>query len=100
MEYLVLSLLFATLGNICVKLSSGFRQWLPSVASFVLIGCCLYFLKLSVRSIEIGVAYAIWSGVSIAATTLFGILLFKEKTRKRKFIFIGLIIIGVVILQG
>ncbi|WP_232324794.1 DMT family transporter [Halobacillus mangrovi] len=96
--YLILSLLFATLGNICVKLSSGFRRFLPSTASFGFIGLCLYFLTLSVETLEIWIAYAVWSGVSIAATTLFGIFLFNEEASRKKFISIGLIIIGVIIL--
>jgi small multidrug resistance pump len=98
MGYLLVSLILATLGNICVKLSAGFRRIFPSAASFVLIGLCLYFLTLSVKTIEIGIAYALWSGVSIAATTLAGILLFNEKASKRKFLSIGLIIAGVLIL--
>ncbi|MGR3762864.1 DMT family transporter [Rossellomorea sp. NS-SX7] len=100
MGYLILSLIFAAIGNICVKLSSGFHRWLPSTAAFVLIGACLYFLTLSVQTMEVGVAYAIWSGVSIAATTLFGIFFFKEKADVRKFIFVGLIILGVLVLQS
>ncbi|MBN9654082.1 multidrug efflux SMR transporter [Halobacillus sp. GSS1] len=99
MGYLILSLVFATIGNISVKLSSGFKRIIPSITAFVFIGACLYFLTLSVQTIEVGIAYAIWSGVSIMATTIFGILLFNEKASRRKFLFIILIILGVMIIK-
>ncbi|QST01019.1 multidrug efflux SMR transporter [Pontibacillus sp. ALD_SL1] len=99
MGYLVLSLVLATMGNISVKLSSGFQRLFPSVTSFVFIGACLYFLTMSVQTIEVGVAYAIWGGASIVATTLFGILLFNERASGKKFIFISFIVLGIVIIK-
>ncbi|WLR47379.1 multidrug efflux SMR transporter [Halobacillus litoralis] len=99
MGYLILSLVFATIGNISVKLSYGFQRVFPSITAFVFIGACLYFLTLSVQTIEVGIAYAIWSGVSIMATTIFGILLFNEKASRRKFLFISFIILGVMIIK-
>ncbi|MCA1055852.1 multidrug efflux SMR transporter [Rossellomorea aquimaris] len=99
MGYLFLSLVLAAAGNLSVKLSEGFRKRLYSVASFVLIGLCLYFLSLSVRTMEIGIAYAIWSGSSIAITALFGLLFFNEKANPAKFIYIGFVIVGIVILK-
>ncbi len=98
MIYLILALLFSILGSIAVKQSAGFKRKLPGISAFFLFGLCIYFLTLSVQTIEIGLAYAIWSGGSIAGTTVAGILLFNEKTTKRKMISITLIMIGVVLL--
>ncbi|MGB8001279.1 MAG: multidrug efflux SMR transporter [Anaerobacillus sp.] len=98
MIYLSLSLIFSIIGSIAVKQSAGFKRRFPSISAFFLFGLCIYFLTLSVQTIEIGFAYAIWSGGSIAGTTVAGIILFNEKATKRKFLSITLIIIGVVIL--
>ncbi|WLR52044.1 SMR family transporter [Bacillus tianshenii] len=87
MSYFILALLLASLGNISVKLSCGFQRILPSISVFVLFGCCIYFLTLSVQFIEIGVAYAVWSGVSIAATTVAGILFFSRRGRQEEIYF-------------
>ena len=99
MGYLVLSLVLATIANISVKFSSGFERLFPSITSFLFFGACLYFLTISVQTIEVGIAYAIWGGVSIMATTLFGILLFNERASSKKFLFISFIILGIIIIK-
>ncbi|MCA0172625.1 DMT family transporter [Bacillus sp. RAR_GA_16] len=98
MIYLFLALAFSIIGSISVKRSAGFTKKIPGITAFFLFGLCIYFLTLSVQSIEIGLAYAIWSGGSIAGTTLAGLLFFNEKATRRKIISIGLIMIGVVLL--
>ena len=98
MGFLLLSLLFSIAGSISVKQSAGFQKIIPGITSFIFFGLCIYFLTLAVETVEIGIAYAIWSGVSIAGTTFAGILLFNEKASKRKFLSIALIVVGVVIL--
>ncbi|WP_283152553.1 DMT family transporter [Guptibacillus hwajinpoensis] len=98
MIFLILALAFSIIGSITVKLSAGFTLKIPGISSFILFGLCIYFLTLSVQSIEIGLAYAIWSGGSIAGTTIAGLILFNEKATRRKFLSIAFIIIGVVIL--
>ncbi|MFG6115829.1 DMT family transporter [Halobacillus sp. MO56] len=97
--YLIISLIFSTIGNISVKLSEGFTRKLPSIGVFVFFTLCIYYLTLSIQYLEISIVYAIWSGVSVAATTLMGILIFRESANARKIISILLIIIGVVSLE-
>ncbi|MFD2923949.1 DMT family transporter [Halobacillus naozhouensis] len=96
---LTISLIFAVLGNTSVKLSQGFYKRMPSFGSFLFYGFCIYFLTLSVQHIEVSIAYAIWSGVTIAATTLIGILFFNESINKRKVSSVLLIIAGVLVLH-
>ncbi|WP_018924614.1 DMT family transporter [Salsuginibacillus kocurii] len=98
--FLVISLVFALFGNLMVKLSYGFTQRLPSISAFLLFGFCIYFLTRAVQFLEIGVAYAVWSGAMVAATTVIGIVFFSEKVDKRKVSSIGLIIVGVVLLKA
>ncbi|WP_273853461.1 DMT family transporter [Guptibacillus spartinae] len=98
MIYLTLALVFSIIGSVSVKRSAGFTKKIPGITAFFLFGLCIYFLTLSVQSIEIGLAYAIWSGGSIAGTTLAGILLFNEKATRRKIFSIAVILIGVILL--
>lgn len=97
--FLTISLIFAVLGNTSVKLSQGFHKRMPSLGVFLFFGFCIYFLTLSVKDIEVSIAYGIWSGVSIASTTIIGILFFKESVNKRKIISILLIMVGVLVLH-
>ncbi|MYL64466.1 QacE family quaternary ammonium compound efflux SMR transporter [Bacillus hwajinpoensis] len=98
MIHLILALAFSIIGSIAVKRSAGFTKKIPGLAAFFLFGLCIYFLTLSVQFIEIGLAYAIWSGGSIAGTTIAGLLIFNEKATRRKFFSIALIMVGVVLL--
>ncbi|KAB8135751.1 multidrug efflux SMR transporter [Gracilibacillus oryzae] len=97
--FLTISLVFAVIGNMSVKLSQGFQRRLPSVGVFLFYGFCIYFLTLSIQHIEVSVAYAIWSGVTIMATTVIGILFFNEKINMRKLSSIVIILVGVLVLH-
>ena len=66
------------------------------IVSFIL---ALIALSQSVKSLEIGVVYAIWSGVGITLITLIGLLFFHESISFAKLFFIALIVIGVIGLQ-
>ena len=83
-----------------LKLSDGFRNlgW----GGVVVVGYAISFYALSValRSIPLGVVYAVWSGVGTAAIVLIGFVLFREMLDAVKLAGIGLIIIGVVMLNG
>ena len=71
----------------------------PSI--IVLIGYMLafYFLSLTLDTIPIGIAYAIWSGVGVASITLVSIFAFDQKIDLSAVIGIGLIITGVIVLR-
>jgi small multidrug resistance pump len=66
MFYLILAILMEVTGTTCVKLSEGFTRLFPSVLIFVFYGSSLGFLGLALKVVDLGVAYAVWSGVGIA----------------------------------
>jgi small multidrug resistance pump len=68
----------------------------------VVVGYAISFYALSVtlKSIPLGVVYAIWSGVGTAAIVVIGYFLFREVLDMVKLAGIGLIIVGVVLLNG
>lgn len=94
--YLIFAILFEVSGTTCMKFSEGFKHVVPSAAMFVLYLTSLGFLTLALRSIEVGTAYAIWSGVGTALIAAIGIYFFKESATAAKFFFIALIIVGAV----
>lgn len=94
--YLFLAIIFEISGTTCMKLSQGFTRLVPSLAMFILYGLCFTFLTISLKKIEVSVAYAIWSGVGTVSITLIGIILFKESSSLIKLISIALITIGVI----
>lgn len=97
--YLLAGIVFEVIGTTFLKLSDGFSETLPSTLCIIFFVAALFMLSQSVKSIEIGVVYAIWSGVGIALITLIGAVFFHEVLSYSKIIFIGVIIVGVVGLQ-
>ena len=82
-----------------LKSTEGFTKPIPSI--IVLIGYCaaFYFLSLTLDTISIGVAYAIWSGVGVATITVVSYFLYDQKIDIAGILGIGLIIAGVIVLR-
>lgn len=83
-----------------LKLSDGFSRLAPSVVVVVGYAISFWAMSISLRSIPLGVVYAIWSGVGTAAIVLIGYLMFHEVLDAVKLGAIGLIVIGVILLNG
>ena len=86
--------------TVSLKLSDGFSKPIPSVVVVLGYAVSFYALAMSLRSIPLGVVYAIWSGVGTAAIVVIGYFLFREALDTVKLAGMGLIIIGVVLLIG
>jgi small multidrug resistance pump len=97
--YLTLAILSEVTATSFLKSSDGFTKFWPSV--IVVVGYCLafYFLSLTLDTIPIGVAYAIWSGVGIASLAVISVLFFDQKIDTAAVFGMGLIIAGVVVLR-
>lgn len=79
-----------------MKLSEGFTRAGPSVMILVFYAISLFLLTLSMRSIDVSVAYAIWSGLGTALIAAIGILWFGEPATALKLVSLVLIVAGVV----
>ena len=97
--YLTVAIVCEVIATSALKSSEGFTRLLPSVAVVVGYGAALYFLSLTLRTIPVGVAYAVWSGVGVVLITVVGWLVFKQELDMPAFIGIGLIASGVVVLN-
>ncbi len=97
--YLVLAIVAEVIATSALKASMGFTRPLPSVVVVVGYGLAFYLLSLVLRTLPVGVAYAIWAGLGIVLVTLVGIVFFAEKPDLPAVIGISLIVAGVVMLQ-
>jgi small multidrug resistance pump len=83
-----------------LKLSDGFTRIGWAAVVVVGYGISFYAMSVALRSIPLGVVYAVWSGIGTAAIVLIGFVLFREVLDAVKLAGIGLIIVGVVMLNG
>lgn len=97
--YLALAIVGELIGSSLLKASEGFTKPLPTIGVVVAFVGCFFFLSLSLKSIPLNTAYAIWSGVGIVATTIISVLIWKEKINTASITGIILILVGVVILN-
>lgn len=94
--YLTLAIVTEVAGITSMKLSAGFTQLTPSLLIFIFYGLSLAFLTLSLKRLEIGFAYAIWSALGTLLIFLVGICFFHETITVLKTVSLGCIIIGVI----
>jgi small multidrug resistance pump len=96
---LALTIVLEVAGTTFMKLSNGLTQLWPSIGVFVCYAAALAGLTLALKSIELSIAYAIWSGAGTALTAAIGILWFKEPATALKILSLALVVAGVVGLQ-
>jgi small multidrug resistance pump len=99
--WILLSLAIATeiAATTALKASDGFSRLGPSLV--VVAGYVLSFVLLAraLKSLDVGVTYAIWSGVGTAVIAVLGVILFHESLSPMKVVWLAVIIIGVIGLQ-
>ncbi len=79
-----------------LKYSQGFTKIIPSIFTILGMIASFYFLSLALKSLPLGTAYAIWTGIGTVGTVIAGIILFKEPIEIIRLICIGFIVVGIV----
>lgn len=97
---LLLAIASEVIGTTALRVSEGFTKPLPSLVVVVGYATTFYLLSLTLKSIPIGTAYAIWAGLGTAAMALVGVLVWREQFDLARAIGIALIIAGVVVLNA
>ena len=97
--YLMLAILAEVVATSFLKSSEGFTRWGPSAIVVTGYGAAFFFLSLTLRSIPVGIAYAVWSGVGIVLVTGVAWLMHGQKLDLAGIVGMALIILGVVILN-
>ena len=100
--YLALSIAIISeiFGTTMLKLSDGFSSVLPSIGVVIGMGLAFYSLSISLRTIPLSHAYAIWSGAGTALTAIIGILIWNDPFNLLTGISLIIIIGGLVLLNS
>jgi quaternary ammonium compound-resistance protein SugE len=94
--YLFLAGLFEVGWAIGLKYTEGFSRFVPSVLTVAAMALSLAFLGLALRTLPVGTAYAIWTGIGAVGTAALGIYLFSEPATAARLACIGVIVAGIV----
>jgi len=87
--------LFEVAWAIGLKYSNGFTKLWPSVFTIVTMITSMGLLSFTVKSLPVGTAYAVWTGIGAVGTAILGIILFNESREFLRIFFILLIIAGI-----
>ena len=97
--YLAIAIAGEIIGTTALKASDGFTRLGPSVLVVAGYGIAFCMLAQVLRTIPLGIAYAIWSGVGVAAVTVIGWAMYGQRLDLTALLGIGLIVAGVVVLN-
>jgi small multidrug resistance pump len=86
-------------GTFSLKLSEGLSRAGPTLMVVVFYGLSFYLLSLVLRRMDVGVAYAVWSGLGTALVAIVGVALFGEEMTAARALALALIIAGVMLLN-
>ena len=79
-----------------LKYTDGFTRPWPTAATLVAMVGSVVLLAIAVRTLPLGTAYAVWTGIGTAGAVLLGIVLFNEPATLARLFFVGLIVTGIV----
>lgn len=93
--YLIIAGLHEIAWAVGLKYTDGWTRPLPSIITGGLMILSFYFLSLAVKSLPIGTAYAVWTGIGTVGAAIIGILFFAEPKNFARILCIFLIIAGI-----
>jgi quaternary ammonium compound-resistance protein SugE len=79
-----------------MKLSEGFTKVGYSVATFVGMIVSFYFLSLATKTLPLGTAYAVWTGIGAVGAVIVGVIFFKEQISLPRIFFILCLLVGII----
>lgn len=98
--YLSIAIILEVIATNFLKTSDGFTKLVPSLIVAIGYGGAFFFLSLVLKTIPVGVAYAIWAGAGIALVTIVASIVFKQTPDLPAMIGIALIILGVITIKA
>nr|WP_133649453.1 multidrug efflux SMR transporter [Paraburkholderia flava] len=96
---LAIAIVAEVIATSALRASEGFTRLVPAVVVLIGYGISFYCLSLTLRSLPVGIVYAIWSGVGIVLITLVAIVLYKQVPDLPAIIGLALIVAGVIVLN-
>jgi quaternary ammonium compound-resistance protein SugE len=79
-----------------LKYTDGFRRTVPTVLTLLSMGASIGLLGMAVRTLPIGTAYAVWTGIGAAGTVIAGMILLGEPVNTGRVVCVALILCGIV----
>ena len=98
--FLFIAIVSEVIATSALKASAEFTRLVPSLIVIAGYAMAFYFLTLTLRTIPVGVAYAMWSGIGVVLISVAAWVLFKQTLDLPAIIGIGLITAGVIVLNG
>ena len=81
---------------VSLKYNEGFTKLYPSIVTCISGGASFYLLMLAIKTLPLGTAYAIWTGIGAVGVAILGIFLFKESLEWFRILSISFIVLGIV----
>lgn len=94
--YLLIAGLFEVVWSTALKFSQGFTRFTPSAVTIVGMIVSFYFLAQATKTLPLGTAYAIWTGIGAVGAVAVGILLFREPASAMRLFFLLCILVGII----
>jgi small multidrug resistance pump len=94
--YLIGAVVFEVIGTSALQASQQFTKPKPLILTAIGYGAAFYLLSLVLRTMPVGIAYAIWSGLGVILITLVGLVWFGQRLDLPAIIGLTLIVVGVV----
>lgn len=97
--YLAIAILAEVFATSMLKLSNGFTRLIPSACSIIGYMVSFYCLSQTLKTMPVGIAYAVWSGIGIVCLSLIAWVKFGQKLDLAAIIGIGFILVGVLVIN-
>jgi small multidrug resistance pump len=97
--FLSIAIVSEVMATSALKASAGFTRPLPSLVVVLGYGVAFYFLSLTLKTLPVGVAYAIWSGAGVALIALIGWAFLGQRLDAPAILGLALIVAGVVVIN-
>jgi small multidrug resistance pump len=98
--YLSIAIVAEVAATTALKASDSFTKFGPLAITAIGYAIAFYFLALTLKTIPVGIAYAIWSGLGIVLISAAGAVLFRQALDTPALIGMALIIVGVIVING
>jgi len=94
--YLVIAGFFEIVWAVGLKYTEGFTKLMPSAVTIAAMAMSFLFLSQALKSLPVGTAYAVWTGIGAAGTVVLGMVLFGESREVWRILCLSLIVIGII----
>nr|WP_322046855.1 multidrug efflux SMR transporter [Paraburkholderia sp. J67] len=96
---LAIAIVAEVIATSALRASNGFSRLVPSAIVIAGYGVSFYCLSLTLKTLPVGIVYAVWSGVGIVLITLVAMTLYKQIPDLPAMLGLGLIVAGVLVLN-